>query len=53
MLAGPILTHRLTLTAHARLRGETASGVIAGLLGRVPVPVEEEIMATTTAAGVR
>jgi MoxR-like ATPase len=52
-LAGPVLSHRLTLTAHARLRGETASGVIAGLLGQVPVPVEEEITATTTAAAMR
>jgi MoxR-like ATPase len=54
-LARPVLTHRLTLTAFARLRGDTAAGVIDGLLEKVPVPVEDEEveLAAVAAAGAR
>jgi len=41
-LAVPVLAHRLVLTASARLHGETAGGILAELLGRVAVPVEDE-----------
>jgi MoxR-like ATPase len=41
-LAGPVLAHRLILTAEARLRGETPDGVVAAVLGSVPVPVEDD-----------
>jgi MoxR-like ATPase len=54
-LARAVLTHRLTLTAFARLRGDTPAGVIEGLLDRVPVPVEdeEEELTAATAVGAR
>ena len=40
-LAGPVLTHRLTLRAEARLHGRTPSMALARLLHATPVPVEE------------
>jgi MoxR-like ATPase len=42
-LAVPVLAHRLTLTAQARLRGDSAGSVLAALLDTTPVPVEEGI----------
>jgi MoxR-like ATPase len=39
-LAAPVLAHRLVLGVEARLRGHSAADVIAGLLDRLPVPVE-------------
>lgn len=39
-LAAPVLNHRLMLTAEARLRGHTATEVIAQIVARLPVPVE-------------
>lgn len=42
-LAEPVLAHRLLLRADARLRGEASERVVAELLARVPVPVEDEI----------
>ena len=41
-LAGDVLSHRLVLNTGARLRAETAEGVIASVLDAVTVPVEEE-----------
>ena len=41
-LAGPVLGHRLVLTAQARLRGDTAAGLLEEILERIPVPVEED-----------
>jgi MoxR-like ATPase len=41
-LAQPVLAHRLVLTPSARLRGATAGAVVAELLDRVSVPVEDE-----------
>jgi MoxR-like ATPase len=42
-LAGPVLAHRLLLTAEARQRGLEAAGVIRDLVGSVPVPVEADV----------
>ncbi len=39
-LAIPVLSHRLLLTAEARLRGRRPAMVIAGILEQIPVPVE-------------
>jgi MoxR-like ATPase len=39
-LAGPVLTHRLVLSAEHRFDGAAAAGLIDDLLGRVPAPVE-------------
>ncbi|MGH8997888.1 MAG: AAA family ATPase [Acidimicrobiia bacterium] len=41
-LAEPVLAHRLVVTPGARLRGDTPAGVLAEILERVPVPVEDE-----------
>jgi MoxR-like ATPase len=41
-LAAPVLGHRLVMTAQARLRGESAVTVLAGVLESVPVPVERD-----------
>jgi MoxR-like ATPase len=41
-LAGPILGHRLIVTAQGRLDGRAASDVVASVLAQVPAPVEEE-----------
>jgi MoxR-like ATPase len=41
-LAVPVLAHRIIVTAHARLRGESAGAILSRLLGSVPVPVEED-----------
>jgi hypothetical protein len=35
-----VLTHRLIASAQSRLRGRSASDILAELLGSVPVPVE-------------
>ncbi len=40
-LVEPVLAHRLILSADARLRGLSARQVLAQLVERVPVPVEE------------
>jgi MoxR-like ATPase len=39
-LAVPVLAHRLILHSETRLRGQTAEGVVQGLVNRVAVPVE-------------
>jgi MoxR-like ATPase len=44
-LAGPVLAHRLALTPQARLRGDSAQGVIDTILERVAVPVEGDAAA--------
>ena len=41
-LAVPVLAHRLVVTAQARLRGETADGIVRSVLGAVEVPVEDD-----------
>jgi MoxR-like ATPase len=41
-LAVPVLAHRLIVTAHARLRGDSAGMVVAQLLDAIPVPVEDD-----------
>src|SRR4051794_6284843 len=45
-LARPLLSHRVMLTAQARLRGETADGILDSILATVPVPVEDDAVAT-------
>jgi MoxR-like ATPase len=40
VLAAPTLNHRIMLTAEARLRGRSATDVIAQISERLPVPVE-------------
>jgi MoxR-like ATPase len=40
-LAPAVLTHRLIIAPHARLRGRRPDEVIAGIVESVPVPVEE------------
>jgi MoxR-like ATPase len=37
-LAGPVLSHRMILSAEAQLHDRTAGDVIEGLLGSVPIP---------------
>ena len=39
-LAAPVLSHRMLLSAEARLRGRRTGDVIGQVLGRLPVPVE-------------
>ena len=39
-LASAVLTHRVIVSAHARLRGRTAVDVVTDIVGGVPVPVE-------------
>jgi MoxR-like ATPase len=41
-LAGPVLAHRIVLTAQARLRNTSQIDIIADTLATVPVPVEDE-----------
>ncbi len=41
-LAEDVLAHRLVLQTGARLRAETAEGIVASVLDAVPVPVEDE-----------
>ncbi|MGO8861563.1 MAG: AAA family ATPase [Acidimicrobiales bacterium] len=41
-LAVPVLAHRLIVTAHARLRGESPGAILSQLLATTPVPVEED-----------
>jgi MoxR-like ATPase len=43
-LAGPVLAHRLVLTAEARLRGQGPESLIATLLETIAVPVEDELV---------
>lgn len=38
----PALNHRLILTAEARLRGQTTTGILQQMLTQIPVPVEGE-----------
>ena len=40
-LAGPVLGHRLILTAQGHLRNQSAAAIVAGILDRVPAPVED------------
>jgi MoxR-like ATPase len=42
MLAVPVLAHRISLTASARLRGTSVAGVLGEILERAAVPVEDE-----------
>jgi len=42
-LVGPVLGHRLILTAQGRLRGQGAAEVVAQVLARVPAPVEDGV----------
>ncbi|HEX5415186.1 MAG TPA: AAA family ATPase [Chloroflexota bacterium] len=42
-LAGPVLTHRLTLAPRARLDGRAASDVVTAILQKVPAPVEDVV----------
>jgi len=37
-LAGPLLLHRVVLSAGAEIEGQDAEGVIARILEQVPVP---------------
>jgi MoxR-like ATPase len=48
-LAPAVLTHRLITSAQTRLRGSTAAEAVATVLATVPVPVEDEDMATSGA----
>ena len=41
-LARPVLAHRLLPSVRTRLRGGAAAEIIAAILARVPVPVEED-----------
>ena len=43
VLAGPVLAHRILLSAQARLRGETPEAVVDSLLEAVAVPVENDL----------
>ncbi len=40
-MAEPVLAHRLIPSAQTRLRRQATSELVANLLRRVPVPVEE------------
>ncbi|MGI5835665.1 MAG: AAA family ATPase [Chloroflexota bacterium] len=42
-LAPPILSHRLIVAAQGYLRGRSGSEMVAGLLDRVPAPVEDGV----------
>jgi MoxR-like ATPase len=44
-LAGPVLRHRLFLSADAEMRGRTADAYVHQLLAKVPVPAEENATA--------
>ena len=46
-LAGPVLAHRLLLTAQSRLQGETADSVVTRAVEQAAVPVEDEGAAPT------
>jgi MoxR-like ATPase len=50
-LAGPVLAHRLIVSAQTRLRGKAAAEVVAELLASVPVPVEDEQVPAPAGAG--
>jgi MoxR-like ATPase len=41
LLAGPVLAHRLVLSAHTRLRGQASEAIIQEIVERTLVPVEE------------
>jgi MoxR-like ATPase len=41
-LAGPVLGHRLIVSAQGRLDGRSGVDVIADVLARVPAPVEDD-----------
>jgi MoxR-like ATPase len=40
-LAGPVLSHRLLVTAQGRLRGQDAEQTVADIVAATPVPVED------------
>ncbi|MGZ3581588.1 MAG: AAA family ATPase [Ktedonobacterales bacterium] len=40
-LAAPVLAHRLLATAQSRLRGDDAERIIADVINKTPVPVED------------
>lgn len=40
-LAAPVLAHRLLATAQSRLRGEDAERIVADVIAKTPVPVED------------
>ena len=42
-LAEPVIAHRLLLTPDAQLRGQTARGVVAAMLDKVPVPQPTDV----------
>jgi MoxR-like ATPase len=42
VLATPVLAHRISLTASTRLRGTTVTAILAEILERSAVPVEDE-----------
>ncbi|MHB1004398.1 MAG: AAA family ATPase [Chloroflexota bacterium] len=44
-LAAPALSHRLILSAQARMHGMAGAATVAELLARVPAPVDDEIPA--------
>jgi len=41
-LAIPVLAHRLIVTGHARLRGDSAGAILSRILEATPVPVEDD-----------
>jgi MoxR-like ATPase len=41
-LAIPVVAHRLLLAPEAQMRGSSATDVLEGLLGRVPIPAREQ-----------
>ncbi len=47
-LADPVLAHRLILNAEARLHGRKPTEVLADLIARTPVPVEENWQESAT-----
>jgi MoxR-like ATPase len=50
-LAGPVLAHRLIVSAQTRLRGKAVTEVVAELLTTLPVPVEDEPAPTSAGSG--
>ncbi len=39
LMAVPVLAHRLVLSPEARMKGQTADGILSALLSSVPVPM--------------
>ena len=50
-LAGPVLAHRLIVSARTRLRGRVVAEVVAEILASLPVPVEDEPAPTPAGTG--